>query len=62
MTEYDFEGKRRGRPPTGQRVKLGERIPADLARRVREFADQQFMDRAEAVALLLERGLQRGEE
>lgn len=61
LLDSKFEGKRRGRPPNGK-VRLGDRVSGDLVRRVQEFADSKFMDRADAVADLLERGLRHGEE
>lgn len=57
MSKDDFEGKARGRPATGQGVKIGGRIPSDLAARVKAFAIAEFISDAEAVRVLLERGL-----
>lgn len=59
MNENDFEGDkpRRGRPASGQGVKIGGRIPADLDARIDAFAAENFMTRAEAIRALLERGL-----
>lgn len=58
MKEPSFEGKRRpGRPATGKGVKLDQRVPADLARRIEEYAAREFVSRGDAVRELLERGL-----
>lgn len=57
MSKDDFEGKGKGRPATGQGVKIGGRVPAELARRIHDFATENFMTDAEAHREILERGL-----
>jgi hypothetical protein len=56
MDENDFEGRGRGRPPKST-TKIGARIDSALDRRVRDYADANFMSLGEAVADLLERGI-----
>lgn len=56
--EADFEGSKRGRPATGEGRRV--RVPLEQATRVQRFADDNFTDFADAVRVLLERGLARG--
>lgn len=60
MSDFDFEGpsdkRGRGRPVAGT-VKISARVPASLEARVKAFAEDQFVTTADAVRILLERGL-----
>jgi hypothetical protein len=56
MAETDFEGRGRGRPPKST-TKIGARIDAALDQRIRDYADANFMKYGDALAALIERGL-----
>jgi hypothetical protein len=54
--------KRKGRPATGKNPGLACRIPRGLFDRVVEYQNNNFIRRrADAVAELLEKGLERGQ-
>ena len=58
MKEPTSERKRGpGRPATGKGVKVDQRIPVDLSRRVDEYAAREFISRGDAIRALLEAGL-----